>query len=93
MVPFPGAVQDRVESEAQVSVEQRNPEVRFLETILKIRQERARVLGLYPDSIRLPQAVNDEPVRRVVVYMERGGDVPGEPLPPGDGPVIDVGAG
>lgn len=50
----------------------------------------ASLLGLLEEPLKPP--VSDEPVTRVVVFMEWGGE-PGEPLPPGASPVVDVGPG
>jgi hypothetical protein len=65
-----GRPQERIEQEAMVRIDQRDPDPRYLLVVQWCMAEEAKVQGIYPDAAK-PPIGDDEPVRRVVVYMER----------------------
>jgi hypothetical protein len=93
VIQFPGndgqQPAERVEREARVRIEQRDPDPRYLREFTAAVELECKLLGLFEEAPRSPD--NQQPVSRVVVFMDRGSE-PGEPLPPGDGPVVDVDA-
>jgi hypothetical protein len=90
LVPVPGSnghtPAERVEREARVRLEERDPDVHFMDALRKEDELQAKLLGLIDEP---PSRDLGEPVRRVVVYMERPPDGQGE-APPANGPVIDI---
>src|SRR6266536_2132680 len=92
LVQFPGAnghaAAERIEREARVRLEERDPDVRYIDAIRKEDEFQAQLLGLVDEP---PTRDAGEPVRHVVVSMERQPDGQGEE-PPGEH-VIEVAPG